>query len=124
MVSSGLTTKGITFCIGASQAAKEAAAVLKPKNFRKSRREVEDSDNFSSSPKKASVGNCSANSSFWNFSNSGLFTNSPKPWKYVFFVAILIISFSKLVVTFTTLQTTDHIYSNFFTVIFLNPIFI
>ena len=76
------------------KAAKEAAAVLNPRYFKKSRREVEDSDNLFSSAKKLSAGRFSTNSFCLSSSNLGLFTSSSIPWKYVLFLAILIISFS------------------------------
>ena len=70
MISSGLITYGIDLLIGASQAAKVAAAVLNPKNFKKSLREVEVVDN-SLSPKNSSTGISSTNSFCSNLSTNG-----------------------------------------------------
>jgi hypothetical protein len=47
---------------GPSQAARDAAAVLNPTNFRKSLLEVEEFDKFLSSPRNSSTGISSINS--------------------------------------------------------------
>ena len=56
IIVSGWTTYGIDLITGPSQAAKVAAAVLKPTNLRKSLLEVFELDKPSLSPRNSSVG--------------------------------------------------------------------
>ncbi len=61
---------------GPSQAASEAAAVLNPTYFKKSRRVVDEADNVSASPKNSLVGISSTNSLFLSASTIELFSFS------------------------------------------------
>ena len=73
---------------GVSHAAKVAAAVENPKNFKKSLREVEELVN-SESPKNSSTGISSVNSFCANFSTIGSLFSSAKPFQYFFAFVIL-----------------------------------
>ena len=73
-------------------AAKVAAAVLKPKNFKKSLRLVLELANFSSSPKNSSTGSFSVNSFSFKLSMAGSLASSAKPFQYFFaFVIFMLI---------------------------------
>ena len=73
---------------GVSHAAKVAAAVLNPKNFKKSLLDV-DVDEISLSPKNLSTGISSTNSFCFNLSTIGSLFSSAKPFQYFFAFVIL-----------------------------------
>ena len=86
---SGLLTYGIAFVIGASHAAKVAAATLKPKNFRKSLLAVDVSFKLSSA-KKSSTDTSDENSCSLDLRNAGVSFNSSIPFQYFLVIPILL----------------------------------
>ena len=80
---------------GPSQAAREAAAVVNPTYFKKSRRVVDDADKASPFPKNSFVGSSSTNSLFLSASTIELFPSSSSTlFQYFLFDDILYINIS------------------------------
>ena len=73
---------------GPSQAAKDAAAVVKPTYFKKSLRDVEEVSSVSLSPKKSSVGIVSTNSFLLSVSTTELSFSSSTLFQYFLIEAI------------------------------------
>ena len=76
---------------GPSQAAKDAAAVVKPTYFKKSLREVAEVSRVSLSPKKSSVGMFSTNSFLLSVSTTELSFSSSTLFQYFLIEAIYLL---------------------------------
>ena len=112
---SGFITYGTALITGASQAATVAAATEKPRNFKKSRRPVEDSPNFSSAKKLSIELDCGNSDSFESRKDFVSF-NSSIPFQYFFVFAILLIltiENFQLIMTLGAFPTTKLFHCNF-----------
>ena len=78
---------------GVSQAASVAAVTLNPRNFKKSRRLVEDSSIAEESARNLSTGTYSLNSLSRCFRKAGLSFSSSKPFQYFLELPILVIAY-------------------------------
>jgi hypothetical protein len=96
------------FITGPSQAASDAAAVLKPTYFKKSRRVVDESSRTSLSPKKSPTGISSTNSDCFKVSTTELVSNYSTLFQYFLFDAILLIDINYFIINSDIYHIPNH----------------